>query len=77
MELLKKRLMELAEKAYRNNQYVFTNFLNMAEIEYQNKKLDDSANSRKYSTAVNLAKALYGKTPISQSVINSIISMLK
>ena len=51
--------------------------LNMAEIEYQNRKLNDSANSKKYSTAVNLAKALYGKTPISQSVINSIISMLK
>ncbi len=51
--------------------------LDMAEIEYQNRKLDDSANSKKYSTAVNLAKALYGKTPISQSVINSIISMLK
>ena len=32
MELLKKRLMELAEKSYRNNQYVFTNFLNMAEM---------------------------------------------
>lgn len=31
MELLKKRLTELAQKAYRNNQYVFTNFLNMAE----------------------------------------------
>ena len=31
MELLKKRLAELAEKSYRNNQYVFTNFLNMAE----------------------------------------------
>lgn len=32
MELLKKRLVELAEKSYRNNQYVFTNFLNMAEM---------------------------------------------
>ena len=32
MELLKKRVMELAEKSYRNNQYVFTNFLNMAEM---------------------------------------------
>ena len=32
MELLKKRLTELAEKSYRNNQYVFTNFLNMAEM---------------------------------------------
>lgn len=32
MELLKKRLAELAEKSYRNNQYVFTNFLNMAEM---------------------------------------------
>lgn len=31
MELLQNRLRELAEKAYRNNQYVFTNFLNMAE----------------------------------------------
>lgn len=32
MEQLKKRLLELAEKSYRNNQYVFTNFLNMAEM---------------------------------------------
>ena len=32
MELLKKRFVELAEKSYRNNQYVFTNFLNMAEM---------------------------------------------
>lgn len=32
MELLKKRLTELAEKSYRSNQYVFTNFLNMAEM---------------------------------------------
>ena len=32
MELLKKRLAELAEKSYRNNQYVFTNFLNMSEM---------------------------------------------
>lgn len=32
MELLKKRLTELAEKSYRNNQYVFTHFLNMAEM---------------------------------------------
>lgn len=32
MELLKKRLTELAKKAYRNNQYVFTNFLSMAEM---------------------------------------------
>jgi len=32
MDLLKKRLTELAEKSYRNNQYVFTNFLNMAEM---------------------------------------------
>ena len=32
MELLKKRLGELAEKSYRNNQYLFTNFLNMAEM---------------------------------------------
>ena len=32
MELLKKRLTELAEKSYRNNQYVFTSFLNMAEM---------------------------------------------
>ena len=32
MELLKKRLAELAEKSYRNNQYLFTNFLNMAEM---------------------------------------------
>ncbi len=32
MELLKKRLTELAKKSYRNNQYVFTNFLNMAEM---------------------------------------------
>lgn len=32
MELLKKRLAELAEKSWRNNQYVFTNFLNMAEM---------------------------------------------
>ena len=32
MEKLKKRLAELAEKSYRNNQYVFTNFLNMAEM---------------------------------------------
>lgn len=32
MELLKKRLAELAEKSYRSNQYVFTNFLNMAEL---------------------------------------------
>lgn len=32
MERLKKRLLELAEKSYRNNQYVFTNFLNMAEM---------------------------------------------
>ena len=32
MELLKKRLAELAEKSYRNNHYVFTNFLNMAEM---------------------------------------------
>ena len=32
MELFKKRLVELAEKSYRNNQYVFTNFLNMAEM---------------------------------------------
>ena len=32
MELLKKRLLELAEKSYRNNQYVFTNFLGMAEM---------------------------------------------
>lgn len=31
MELLKKRLAELADKSYRTNQYVFTNFLNMAE----------------------------------------------
>lgn len=31
MELLKKRLAELAEKSYRNDQYFFTNFLNMAE----------------------------------------------
>ncbi len=32
MELLKKRLTELAEKSYRNNQYTFSNFLNMAEM---------------------------------------------
>ena len=32
MELLKKRLAELAEKSYRNSHYVFTNFLNMAEM---------------------------------------------
>lgn len=32
MERLKKRLLELAEKSYRNNQYLFTNFLNLAEM---------------------------------------------
>lgn len=32
MDLLKKRLSELAEKSYRNNQYVFSSFLNMAEM---------------------------------------------
>ena len=32
MEKLKKRLAELAEKSYQNHQYVFTNFLNMAEM---------------------------------------------
>ena len=32
MELLKKRLAELAEKSYRNSHYVFTHFLNMAEM---------------------------------------------
>ncbi len=32
MENLKKRLKELADKSYRNNQYLFTNFLNMAEM---------------------------------------------
>lgn len=32
MERLKKRLLELAEKSYCNNQYLFTNFLNMAEM---------------------------------------------
>lgn len=32
MERLKKRLVELAEKSYRSSQYVFTNFLNMAEM---------------------------------------------
>lgn len=31
MELLKKRLAELADKSYRTNQYVFTNFLSLAE----------------------------------------------
>ena len=40
MELLKKRFAELAEKSYRNNQYVFTNFLNLAEMNafYEMKK---------------------------------------
>lgn len=48
-----------------------------AQTNYQNKKLELDENAKKYSTAVNLAKALYGKTPISKSVISSIISMLK
>lgn len=48
-----------------------------AQTNYQNKKLELDENAKKYSAAVNLAKALYGKTPISQSVISSIISMLK
>lgn len=33
MEFLKKRLIELAEKSYHSNQYLFTNFLNMAEMD--------------------------------------------
>lgn len=33
MEKLEKRLRELAEKSYQNNQYLFTNFLNMEELD--------------------------------------------
>ncbi len=40
MELLEKRLLELAKKSYQNNIYLFTNFLNMAELDvlYQMQK---------------------------------------
>ncbi len=37
----------------------------------------EKSQNDKMTIAVNLAKALYGKTPISSSVINSIMSMLK
>ena len=48
-----------------------------AELEYKNKKLEEDAQAKRYSAAVNLAKALYGKTPVSRSVVNSIVNMLK
>lgn len=49
----------------------------MMEAQYKNKKLQEDAEVKRYQTAVNLAKALYGKTPVSRSAVNSIINMLK
>ena len=49
----------------------------MMEAQYKNKKLQEDAEAKRYQTAVNLAKALYGKTPVSRSAVNSIINMLK
>lgn len=39
-ELIKKRLMDLADKAYKNNCYTYTNFLNLSELDtlYQIRK---------------------------------------
>ena len=49
----------------------------LMEAQYKNEKLKSDADAKRYQTAVNLAKALYGKTPVSRSAVNSIINMLK
>lgn len=46
------------------------------ELELDSKEADDISQNKKLSVAVNLAKALYGKVPVSKSVINSILNML-
>lgn len=51
--------------------------LDILEAEYKNEKLKSDTDAKRYQTAVNLAKALYGKTPVSRSAVNSIINMLK
>lgn len=50
---------------------------NAFEADYKERKLKADAEAKRYQTAVNLAKALYAKTPVSKSVVNSIINMLK
>lgn len=47
------------------------------EADYKKRKLEADAEAKRYQTAVNLAKALYGKVPVSRSAVNSIMSMLK
>ena len=47
------------------------------ELELDSKEADDITRNKKLSVAVNLAKALYGKVPVSKSVITSIMNMLE
>lgn len=62
MELLKKRFVELAEKAYRNNQYLFTNFLNMAELNafYEIQKEISHVPYRVFGGAPNCERQMIG-----------------
>lgn len=47
------------------------------EADYKSKKLEEDSEIKKYQIAVNLAKALYGKVPVSRGAVNSIINMLR
>lgn len=47
------------------------------EAELDRYEINEKSKNDKLSIAVNLAKALYGKVPVSRSTINTIISMLR
>jgi len=47
------------------------------ELTYKENKLASDTQNEKLKIAINLAKALYGKTPINQSVINTILSIIE
>lgn len=47
------------------------------DLAYKYFELDEKTRANNYNAAINLAKALYGKVPVSQNVINSIFNMIK
>lgn len=50
---------------------------NAAENALEEQKQQNYADKARYQAAVNLAKALYGKVPVSQSIIQNIMNILK
>ena len=47
------------------------------EDDRENRKIDEQETNNRYKAIINLAKALYGKTSISASVIDTLYSLLK